>query len=70
MWAPGEWKPLDDNTDVTVTFADGTPWFASFFTYANIATLTKKNKQTGECLHGRYFWAADMILVDEVSRDV
>ncbi|HEX5506036.1 MAG TPA: hypothetical protein VFW96_25690 [Thermomicrobiales bacterium] len=52
-----------------ITFADGTFWFATFFTYANIATLTEKNQRTGECLSGRYFWAAEMILVDEVSRE-
>jgi hypothetical protein len=68
MWAEGEWNPPDDNTDVTVTFADGTAWFATFFSYANIATITVKNRQTGENLHGRYFWAIDMILIDEVSR--
>ena len=62
-------SPADDNTDVTVTFADGTPWFATFLTYANVVTLTEKNRRTGECLFGRYFWALDMILVDEVSRE-
>ena len=67
-WAPGEWNPPDDNTDVIVTFADGTAWVATFFTYANIASLVETYKRTGECLHGRYFWASDMILVDEVSR--
>lgn len=68
-WAPGQWTPADDNTDATVTLADGTRWFATFLTYANIATLTAKNRRTGECLSGRYFWARDMILVDEVSRE-
>jgi hypothetical protein len=30
--------------------------------------LTDKNRQTGECLSGAYFWASDMILIEEVSR--
>ena len=68
-WMPGSWTPADANTDVIVTFVDGTRWYATFLTYANITSLTEKNKRTGENLAGRYFWAPDMILVDEVSRD-
>lgn len=67
-WAPGEWTPADDNTDVIVTFADASRWVATFLSYTNIHTLTEKNRRTGECLAGAYFWASDMILIDEVSR--
>ncbi len=67
-WAPGEWKPDDDNTDVIVTWDDGSRWLASFISYQNVQTLTEKNKKTGECLSGAYFWMSDMILIDEVSR--
>ena len=67
-WEPGEWNPDDDNTDVLVTLSDNTRWVATFFTYKNITTLAKKNQQTGECLSGKYFWASDMILVDNINR--
>jgi hypothetical protein len=67
-WAPGAWNPRDSNTDVRIRFDDGTEWVATFFTYQNILTLTQKNQQTGACLRGRYFWAFDMVLVDEVRR--
>lgn len=67
-WAEGEWDIHNDNTDVIVTFEDGSQWVASFFTYSNIEKLTHKNKETGECMNGKYFWSSDMILVDEVSR--
>jgi hypothetical protein len=67
-WAPGEWRPEDSNTDAIVTWEDGSRWVASFFSYKNIQTLTKKNKRTGECLSGAYFWSSDMILIDQVSR--
>lgn len=67
-WQPGEWNPDDDNTDVWVTLSDNTRWVATFFTYKNITTLAKKNQQTGECLSGKYFWASDMILVDNINR--
>lgn len=69
QWAAEEWNIYDDNTDVIVTFKDGTRWVASFFTYQNIQTLVEKNKQTGECMFGKYFWSSDMILVDECSRE-
>ncbi|MBN1512620.1 MAG: hypothetical protein JXB13_11455 [Phycisphaerae bacterium] len=67
-WAPGQWTPSDDNTDVVVTLDDDSKWVASFFSYRNISSLVEKDRRTGECLSGRYFWASDMILVDEVSR--
>jgi len=67
-WVSGSWTPDDDNTDVIVTWVDGSRWIASFFSYKNIQTLTQKNKRTGECLSGAYFWSSDMLLIDEVSR--
>jgi len=68
QWAPGEWNPADDNSDVIVSFEDGGSWVATFFSYRNIQSLAEKNRATGECLDGKYFWATDMLLVDEVSR--
>jgi hypothetical protein len=69
-WEPGAWNPADDNTEVNVTFADGTHWEATFFTYANIATLVEQCRQTGANLSGRYFWARDMILIEEINREL
>ncbi len=68
-WAPGEWTPADDNSDVIVTFEDGKRWVATFYSYQNISSLTEKNRQQGDCLGGKYFVATEMILVDEVSRE-
>ncbi len=69
QWASGQWDPADCNSDVMVSFCDGAEWVATFFTYRNIATLTDKNKRTGECLWGKYFWASDMIILDELTRE-
>lgn len=69
QWAEGEWNIDDDNTDAIVTFEDGSRWVASFYTYKNVQTLAEMNQQTGECLHGKYFWGSNMILVDECSRN-
>ncbi|MEK7857336.1 MAG: hypothetical protein AAB288_14695 [Acidobacteriota bacterium] len=68
QWAEGEWNLEDDNSDVIVTIENGEKWVASFFTYRNIQTLREKNKASGECMSGAYFWASDMILMDELSR--
>ena len=67
QWADG-WDPEDANSDVIVTFDDGARWAATFFSYKNILSLAEKNRDTGECLGGKYFCATDMILIDEVSR--
>ena len=68
-----EWAELfsenDDNMDVIFTLSDGTKWIASFFTYRNILSLARKNKETGECLNGLYFCAADMILIEKLTKD-
>ncbi len=66
--APGSENPATTNADALLTFADGTRWWATFFTYANITALSEKNRQTGENLSGKYFWAPHMILIDDVSR--
>ena len=58
-----------DNSDVIVTFADNSRHIATFFTYQNIEHLRQKNKRTGECLNGKFFWASDMIIVDRINRD-
>lgn len=68
-WAEGEWNIEDVNLDVTVTFSDRSKWIASFFTYKNILTLREKNRQTGECMKGAYYWSSDMVLIDTASRE-
>ncbi len=61
-------KYIDDNSDVIVTFTDETKFVATFFTYENILALRNKNRMTGECLNGKYFWASDMIIIDQIDR--
>lgn len=68
LWDPSDWSPADENTSVWVTLDDNSTWVASLYSYRNISSLTEKNRQTGECLSGKYFWGTDMILVDEISR--
>jgi len=67
VWEPGSWDPAA-NSNVAVTFADGSRWFASVVTYRNVITLTERWRRTGESFGGRYFWTSDMLLLDELSR--
>ena len=64
--APG-YGPTDDNTDVQVTLANGSSFVATFFTLQNIQRLMDEYKKTGECNHGAYFWATDMIVVRKLT---
>lgn len=68
QWAKGEWNYADDNTDVIITTKKGKRYVASFFTYKNVESLTEKNKKTGEWFGGKFFWASDMVLIDNCSR--
>ena len=58
---------FDGNEDIFVKFSNGDEYVATFFTYKNIETLRQKNRKTGEELSGKYFWASDMILIDNLS---
>ena len=59
--------PNNDNVDVQVTFPNGESFSAVLFTLQNIDTLMKKYKKTGECADGLYFWASNMMIVQELT---
>jgi hypothetical protein len=67
-WDAGSWDPADEATDVVVTFDDGARWIASFVSYAHVATLVERNRESGACLGGRYLWASDLVLAERVDR--
>ncbi len=67
-WAEGEWSPVDQWSDAIVTLEDDSQWVASFVTYRHIETLRERDRQTGECLCGSYFWMTDLIIINEISR--
>lgn len=68
----GEQKldPDDDNVDVEVQFHNGTRYVATFFTLKNLQSLFDKNKRTGECAAGLYFYTPDMIVVEKLTPEV
>jgi hypothetical protein len=59
--------PNDDNVDVFVYFPDGRKYVATFFTVSNIQTIMDKDRTTGECANGLYFWASHMIIVQRLD---
>ena len=67
---PQVWDTVVDNVDVEVVMADGRRFGATFFTMQNIERLFEKNRATGECRAGLYLWAANMILVHQLSMEV
>lgn len=60
------WDPEQDNVDVEVELEGGQRYGATFFTLENLRHLFAKNKSTGECASGRYFWATNMIIVRQL----
>ena len=67
-WAPGEWNPRDDAVDVIATLSDGSRWSATMCSFDHVAALREQAAESGECLQGRYVWAAGLILVADTSR--
>ena len=55
-------------TDVVVELRSGERFLASFFCYAKIWEMKKEFEKSGKFLAGTYFWAKDMVLVDNIER--
>ena len=58
----------DDYTDVIVEMLNGDLFVASFFTFQNIKTKEKTNKEKKLFLNGKYFWADRMIITNSIDR--
>jgi hypothetical protein len=61
--------PASDNVDVEVILSNGDRYVATFFTIENIRRIMERYVETGECANGKYFWASDMIIVDELTEE-
>ena len=60
----------DDNVDVVVELNTGERYVATFFTLDNIRSLMERYRETGECSSGKYFWASDTIIVENLTEEV
>ncbi len=54
----------DDDGNNTVKLVK---YVASFFTYTNLFDLRARHIKTGEYLNGKYFYAKNMVLIDDCS---
>lgn len=55
-------------TDVVVEFESGEQFIASFFSYQKVWEMRKEYVETGKFLNGSYFWASEMILIDNCEK--
>lgn len=60
---------MDDNIDVEVLLDNGERYTAAFFTLKNIASILERYKNSGECLSGLYFWASNLIIIDNLHKE-
>lgn len=59
----------DTNTDVVVRFDNGETFVAAFFTYKNIETVKLENRLNNRFLNGKYFWAKQLVIIDNCNRE-
>lgn len=64
-----ELDELNSNLDIHVEFKNGKKYVATFFTIKNIYSLFEKNKTSGECANGTYFWATDMVIIASMTKE-
>ena len=67
-WQDG-FNPENCNADVHFDLPDGSRWCASFYTYQNLLHLAQKNRETGECLSGQYFYADKPVFIDRMTKE-
>ncbi len=69
-WVDDEFgiDPADDNVDVTVDFATGERYAATFFTVENLKALMERYRESGECANGLYFWSSHMIVIQRLTK--
>ncbi|MCO6514849.1 MAG: hypothetical protein J6589_10365 [Snodgrassella sp.] len=65
-----DFNQVNDNVDVEVFLDNGKRYAATFFTIENIISILNKYKETKECCNGLYFWASDMIIVENLNDKV
>jgi hypothetical protein len=68
QWSPGSWNPIDECVDVIATLEDGSRWSATICSFEHVRRLRSKWEVSGECLSGRYLWAANLILSASTAR--
>ncbi len=58
------------HTDVIIEMQNEEIYVATFYTFTNLEYLHKLHKNTGEFLGGKFFWAKNMIFVEELTKEI
>ena len=61
--------PDEAFTDVVAESDQGERYVASFFSYKSLELLRQRHRKDGDFLDGKYFWAVNMVLIDECTRE-
>jgi hypothetical protein len=59
----------NDNVDAEIALSNGEVRTVTFFTLANIASILDGYRSSGECLGGKFFWAKDLVIVEDLSQE-
>jgi hypothetical protein len=60
---------LSGFVDVHVQLHDGRRFTGLFGTLADVKATMGRHRESGETLGGRYFWAAELVLVDRANTE-
>ena len=66
-WREGH-DELDENADVIFKLSDGSTYCGTLFTYQNLLTLAKRNRVSGECLFGKYFYCDKPVFIEKMEK--
>lgn len=58
----------DENADVIFELNDGSLYCGTLFTYQNLLTLAKRNRVSGECLFGKYFYCDKPVFIEKMDK--
>lgn len=64
------WKDIELSQTEDIEFYlhfNNNIYFGWAFTISAISLIMNKDKVSGECANGSFFWATDMIIVDEIT---
>ncbi|MCB9765954.1 MAG: hypothetical protein H6739_39635 [Alphaproteobacteria bacterium] len=63
------WDEVAGRIPVEVQLAGGPRYAATFLTLEHVRQQTERDRETGDCLGGRYFWAPRMVFLERLTRD-
>jgi len=64
------WREFNNTEDIEFyVYFNEVKYYGWAFTLKGISSVMKKDSITGECAAGKYFWAENFLIVDEITGD-